>query len=282
MAGNTFRARMNGAPRLLVCVALAMVGVLGVSSAASARTHNGPQIIPRVATFVIPSTSPPTVSWTLNVWNRGDLIGSDTGTAGVLSVTVPRIIHGTVQADVRRNSHWYSGSRVALTGGGGNGGTGTGGGTGGGGTHGGGGKGGGGTGGPGPGTGTGGSTSPGGGGSPGAGTPGINGGSGSGGLSGVGGGTPAATGGSGSTGAAHPTPASGSGATPAAGTTGPVTLAAGSSKPPVVPGTELAFNDGGEQFWSTGLSGLGLLLLGAYLMVRRLPRRLTRRPLPEG
>ncbi len=140
MADDTRGARTRAAPRLLACTAVAVIGVLALTSPAFAATHQGPQITPRVATFTIPVDSPPSVSWTLNLWKRGVLVGSDTGTSGVLTVTIPRSINGTVQADVRRNGRWWSGARVAVTGGSGGGGPGTGGSSGGGGKKGGGGK----------------------------------------------------------------------------------------------------------------------------------------------
>jgi hypothetical protein len=270
MAG-TMRSRMSVAPRLVVGAALMAVAVLGLTSAAFAGTHSGPRIAPRVATFDIPASSPGTISWTLNVWKKGALIGSDTGTAGVLTVTIPHTVNGTVQADVRRNGHWYSGARVAV-GGGGSGGTGTGGGTGGG-----------------NGNGNGGGNGHGGGNGNGGGT---NGG-GATGTGGLGGGATSGGNGDGSSGApvadpfATPSGISNSTGTPDSSGTGlqlwaggsgfghtvfgPVTAAAGSSTPAKVPATALAFTgDGtGNGFWSTFLGGAGLFFLGGFLLMRR-------------
>jgi len=53
----------------------------------AAQTHgpspwsrSSPRIVPRLATFDIPTTSPAAVVWTLNIRPKGNLIGSDTGT----------------------------------------------------------------------------------------------------------------------------------------------------------------------------------------------------------
>ncbi len=259
MAGDMIRRRTTGALRLCVGAALVLLGVLGLASSAFAGTHAGPQIVPRVATFDIPADSPPTISWTLNLWDKGALVGSDTGTSGVLTVTVPRSIHGTLQADVRRNGRWYSGARVSMAVGGG-GGTGTGGGTGGGGgkkSGGGGGKGGGGT-------------SSGGGQTGGAGGGGTTGGTGA-----SGGETSTTPGGGGSavlTGNVPQTPGTGSGGSAANGgsnTRGPVTSAAGSTTPPTAPATDLSFTGVGSGFWSTFLGGAGLFALGGVFLRRR-------------
>jgi len=230
MAGGTMLTRVMSAPRLLLGAAVLAVGILGAAPMAFASKHAGPQIVPHVASFSIPSRNTSRVVWTLNVWKQGDLIGSDTGTSGVLTVTLPRTTHGKLQADVRRNGRWYSGDRVNLPGTSG-GGTGTGGGNGHGGGKGGGSHGGSGTSGGSPGTGTGGGTSGGGttgtsGGPPGSGsgTTGTSGGlPGSGGASTAGGNGSAAnrSGGTGSTSA---------GSSGRSGTVDPITLAVG--KPP--------------------------------------------------
>jgi hypothetical protein len=226
-----------------------------------------------VASFAIPSNSPPSISWTLNVWKKGALVGSDTGTSGVLTVTVPRSIHGTLQADVRRNGRWYSGTRVALPGQGGTG-TGTGGGSGnhghGSGNH-----------------GHGDGHHGHGGGNHGAGKP-PGGGSGT-----VGPPSGSSNGGSNSNGGSSGTPPTiavtatgapanalhdiagigfaGSTTTGGHAAHSPVTLAAGSDAPSSATATDLAFTGSGtgNGFWSTFLGGAGLFLLGGFLLMRR-------------
>ncbi len=230
MAGEKVRTGAKAAPRLFISVAIAAVSVLGFASSAFAVTHAGPRIVPRVATFDIPATSPTGTSWILNVWRHRQLIGSDTGTSGVLSVALARSLRGTLQADVRRNDHWYSGARVTLSGG-----------------HGGGG---------------------GGGGSGGSG--GSGGGSGNGGGSGSGGGAGNGSGGGGS----NVAPATAGQGSTAAGSTGAgtganhiVTLAPGSKT--LVSGSALAFTGLDSSFWTTAFAGLGLVALGAMLLMRR-------------
>jgi hypothetical protein len=257
---------MKAAPRLLVCAAVMVLGILSLAPAALARSHAGPTIVPRVATFTIPTGGPPLTEWTLNVWKRGTLIGSDTGTVGVLSVTVPRTVEGTVQADVSRNGRWYSGNRVALPGSGG-GGSGTGGGSG---SHGGG----------------GGKHGHGGGnGSHGAGNgsgPGSEGGSGSSptttttiapATTGAGGSS--GTGNSGGTGTGTRVGGTNGQVAGAPGTSGvanlhqvdPITLAVGDATP--ARSAALAFTGAGDAFWSTALAGLGLAFLGFFVLMRR-------------
>jgi MYXO-CTERM domain-containing protein len=260
MAGGTMRTRLMSAPRMFIGAAVVGVGILGVAPAAFAGRHAGPLIVPHVATFDIPSAPTSRVVWTLNVWKQGDLIGSDTGTSGVLTVPLPRTTNGKLQADVRRDGRWYSGYRVNLPGSGG-GGSGTGGGNGHGGKgHGGHGSGGHGTG----GNGGGGSTGTGGG-TGGGGTTGTTGGGpGGGGTSPAGGGSTGAGSGSAGTGA------NGVGSTPAgSGVHGaavdPITLAVGAK----TPATALAFTGSGSAFWTTAFGGFGLFVLGAYLAGRR-------------
>jgi hypothetical protein len=267
MAGEKVRTGAKAAPRLFISVAIAAVSVLGFASSAFAVTHAGPRIVPRVATFDIPATSPTGTSWILNVWRHRQLIGSDTGTSGVLSVALARSLRGTLQADVRRNDHWYSGARVTLSGGHGGGGGGGGGGSGGG-SGGGGGGSGGGSGGGGGGGGSGGGSGGGGGGSGGSG--GSGGGSGNGGGSGSGGGAGNGSGGGGS----NVAPATAGQGSTAAGSTGAgtganhiVTLAPGSKT--LVSGSALAFTGLDSSFWTTAFAGLGLVALGAMLLMRR-------------
>jgi hypothetical protein len=305
MSGGSIGRRYHGARIVLLGLCLGSVAVLGPASSAFAAVHHArhigtphhigsprhvrstppahpghasPRVAPRVASFIIPTTSPPGTVWMLNLWRAGQLLGSDSGTSGVLTVTVPRAVHGTVQADVRRNGRWFSGARASLPGRGGTGGHG-GGGTGG--------KGGGGTGGQGghSGGGTGGQ-----GGTGGSGGTGGTGGSGGSGSSGTGGTGSGATGSGGAAGTGTP---SGAPSTAANGGTAPTGSgpgstvngpngshiaalggrSAGPSAPPV-PATDLAFTGAGSAFWTTAIAGLGLLLLGAYLLARRRARGL--------
>jgi hypothetical protein len=142
MAGDSVTGRTNIAHRLLLCAAMGAATILGLTTTAFAAIHAGPRISKTAAAFEIPATGKPGVVWTMYLRHDGRVVGSDAGTLGSLSVTVPSTVHGMVQADVQRNGHWYSGNRFHIarsgTGGGGTGGGGTGGGgTGGGGTGGG-------------------------------------------------------------------------------------------------------------------------------------------------
>jgi hypothetical protein len=136
MAGDSANGRTKIAHRFLLCSALTAASVLGLASTAFGAVHSGPRITPAVASFTIPVTNKPGV-WTLYLRHHGQVIGTDSGTAGTLSVNVPASFHGMVQADVRRNTHWFSGNRFFVHtsgtggGGGGTGGGGTGGGGGG-------------------------------------------------------------------------------------------------------------------------------------------------------
>jgi hypothetical protein len=283
MAVDATNAPTKSAPRLLVGAAVLLLGVVMTASASFAATRSGPSVSPRVAVFDIPSWSPPTVTWTLNVWQHNTLIGSDSGTSGVLSVTIPRAVNGTVQADVKRNKRWFSGKRVTLPGRGHG--------------HGGGGHGGGGHGGGGSGNGGGGSGGSGGSGS--SGGSGGSGGSGSGGSGSGGSGSGGNGGGGVSTTTIPPITITGGGGTGGggsgsfAGTTksalgsfgtqhlsGPATSAAQGAKTqtqtqtPAPAATDLAFTGTGSDFRTTILAGSGLILLGAFLLMRRRAERL--------
>ena len=130
MAGDRTSGRSGVAHKLLLCVSLGVASILGLASTAFAAIHAGPRITKTAAAFAIPTTTKPAVDWTLNLRHGGQIIGSDSATTGSLHVTVPPKFHGMVQADVLRNSHWYSGNRFFVPGsgtGGGNGGKGGGG-----------------------------------------------------------------------------------------------------------------------------------------------------------
>ena len=134
------RRRGSLGPRVLVGTALASVALLVMSSTAFAAVHSGPRLAKTTVTFDTPTTAKPGTVWTLNLWQHGSLLASASGTSGTLTVKVPATIHGSVQADVRRNARWYSGNRFQVSPGSGTGGKG-GGGKGGGGSKGGGGNG---------------------------------------------------------------------------------------------------------------------------------------------
>ncbi len=128
MAGESVTGRTKVAHRLLLCVALGAATVLGLTSTAFAAVHAGPRISKTVAAFDVPATSKPGVVWTIYLRHAGHVLGSDTGTSGTLSVTVPSTFHGMVQADVRRDTRYYSGNRFLIPRSGTGGGTGPGGG----------------------------------------------------------------------------------------------------------------------------------------------------------
>jgi len=289
MSGDTRRAPPRVAHRLLVCAALTTVAVVGLASPSFAAIKPSPHIFSHATSFAIPPKSPAGTTWTLELWQHGKLLGCESGATGVLRVSVPSSVQGTVQADVYRNGKWYSGQRIALSGHRGGGGSGSGGsghGQGGGGSghgHGGGGSGSGGTG---HGQGGGGSGS----GRSGSGGSG-SGGSGSGGSGSGGSGsgttpittipsvTSASSGGAGNDSGGGGLIGGGlTGLTaPATGTTGGATAlpatAAPAAHPPAVPATELNFTAGSGSFVSSTLGGVGLFLLGTYLMLTRRPRR---------
>jgi hypothetical protein len=110
--------RSRTIPLLVTMIAVLLMAVLGLSVKAFAWQTRSPAFqtaeMPTKATFRIPNASHD--SWTLNLWSHGQLIGSETGSAGTLSVPVSNSQCG-FQADVRENTptgkgRYYSGSRV--------------------------------------------------------------------------------------------------------------------------------------------------------------------------
>jgi hypothetical protein len=70
------------------------------------------------ARFAIPAGSHAT--WTLRLWSQGQLVGSQQGTSGTLSVALPAVQSCTLQADVRTTRpggtvRYYSGLRTHAT-----------------------------------------------------------------------------------------------------------------------------------------------------------------------
>ena len=262
MAADTLCTQRKHAPKLLACLAVVTIAILALAPPSSAATHSSPRIQPRTAAFTIPSWSPASAVWTLRVWKNGKLIGSEAGTSGVLRVTIPRTVHGTIQADVKLNKRWFSGRRVTLKGGGHGHGGGRGGGRGNGGGH-----------------GHGGGGSPGSGGSPGTGTGGDT-------------TTPMTippiiidNSSFGDPGTGLPGGAAGTmpGALAMHRFSYPMTSSRGSltpsghSAPNATTATELSFTGTPSDSWTTGLAGVGLAFLGAFLMMRRRSAK-TRQP----
>jgi hypothetical protein len=99
---------------LILGTVLAVTGVLALASSAAARPQAERRLAAPGATFRIPKASPPGTVWTLTLWSKGRRLATATGTAGVLRVTAAPTEPCTVQADVRRASRWYSGTRFTL------------------------------------------------------------------------------------------------------------------------------------------------------------------------
>jgi hypothetical protein len=74
-----------------------------------------PTITSSVASFTIVSAKAPGPVWILNLWAKGNRVGTDSGTQGTLTVEVPPTPACKFQADVLRNGKWYSGTRITLT-----------------------------------------------------------------------------------------------------------------------------------------------------------------------
>jgi len=85
----------------------------GVPVFASVRTQ-ALEITQTEATFQIPNHSGDS-SFTLNLWNSGTLVGTSSGTSGILTVNVPNIAGCTFQADVRQDGRYLMGKRATFT-----------------------------------------------------------------------------------------------------------------------------------------------------------------------
>jgi len=115
MVTDAPRPRRRRAPRLLVGAALASVTLLALTSTAFAAVHAGPRLVRTAVSFDIPTTAQPVTVWTLNLRQHGALLASVSATSGTLTVKVPAATHGSVQADVRRATHWYAGNRFVVS-----------------------------------------------------------------------------------------------------------------------------------------------------------------------
>ena len=107
------------APPVLAGTALAAVALLVLPRRPSPPSAAAPRLEKTVVTFDTPTTAKPGTVWTLNLWQHGSLLASASGQPGTLTVKVPATTHGSVQADVRRDTQWYSGNRFVVSAGGG-------------------------------------------------------------------------------------------------------------------------------------------------------------------
>ena len=105
--------------RLLLCIGAVLMGVAGSETLAFAG-ERAPMVTPTEATIVVGPHNPAGTTWTLNLWFKGNLVGTDSGTAGTLTVAVPARPSCKFQADVQRNGKWYSGNDANLASCGGN------------------------------------------------------------------------------------------------------------------------------------------------------------------
>lgn len=105
--------------RLLLCIGAVLMGALGSGTLAFAGGQ-APMVTPTEATFVVGPHNPSGTRWTLNLWFKGNLVGTDSGTAGTLTVAVPARPSCKFQADVQRDGKWYSGNDANFTSCGGN------------------------------------------------------------------------------------------------------------------------------------------------------------------
>jgi hypothetical protein len=106
-------------PVLLGVIIALLAAVFVLSLRASAASVQSPTFTKSAsvtgASFAIPKGSDAT--WTLRLWSHGQLIGSEQGTAGTLSVALPAAQSCTLQADVRTTRpkgafRFYSGLRT--------------------------------------------------------------------------------------------------------------------------------------------------------------------------
>jgi hypothetical protein len=114
-----FTLRAHPIPALLAIIVVLLGAVLLLSVKAFASSPQNPSFTtaPTVtaARFAIPPASHAT--WTLRLWSHGQLVGSEEGTSGTLSVPLPAVPSCTVQADVRTTRpdgrfRYYSGLRT--------------------------------------------------------------------------------------------------------------------------------------------------------------------------
>jgi hypothetical protein len=100
--------------RLWMCIGATLLIVLGGGMTAFAG-NRPPSITPTLATFTVAPKNSAATIWTLNLWAHGKIVGTASGTAGTLTVTVPATSACKFQADVLRGGQWFSGTIAALS-----------------------------------------------------------------------------------------------------------------------------------------------------------------------
>jgi hypothetical protein len=113
--GRNFRRAAQGL--LFVGALLLTSGLIAEAAAASNPT---PWLSSQRAKFTIPADNPPTMKWTLNLWQIASgghqtLVGTDTATSGTLSIAVPKTSTCHFQVDLYRGVHYYSGYQKYIT-----------------------------------------------------------------------------------------------------------------------------------------------------------------------
>jgi hypothetical protein len=111
--------RIRHVARPLSVIAIVLGTALAFATPVFAAVVHGPKISASQATFAIPVGS--TSTWTLRLWTHGALQGSESGTAGTLTIAVPATAGCTFQADVSvvplgGHSTFYSGNRTTVPG----------------------------------------------------------------------------------------------------------------------------------------------------------------------
>jgi hypothetical protein len=113
MVSGIFWGGKMGVKRLLLCVAALLIGLIGSGTLAFAAVRP-PTITPTAATFVISGHSAAKTTWTLSLWAKGKLQGTESATSGTLRVVVPAVPGCKFQADVQRDGKWYSGTGATV------------------------------------------------------------------------------------------------------------------------------------------------------------------------
>lgn len=109
-------SRFKHAARLLVLIGVALIAT-GLFAEAASASNSEPTLTNSKATFTIKSGNPSNRVWQLTLWTvtPQKLLGKDSGTSGVLVVTVPNVPSCYFQVDVSRNGVWYSGFKATVT-----------------------------------------------------------------------------------------------------------------------------------------------------------------------